>query len=59
MIDTNDAVEKTCTGALWRGAWEDGVLECLRFQAAAGAEGIGLCCPPGRVSCQVAFPGSY
>jgi len=59
MTDIGDAVEEKCAGALSRGACEDGVFESLGFQTAAGAGGIGLGGPPGRVCCKIAFPGSH
>jgi len=59
MTDICEAVEETCAGALSRGACEDSVFEGFRFQTATGAGAIGLWGPPGRVRCQVPFPGSH
>ena len=58
LTDIREAMEDTCAGALPGGAGEDGVLEHLRFQTAAGARALCLWGPPGGVGSQVTFPGS-
>jgi len=52
-------VEEARPGVLSRGAGEDGVLEGFGLQATAGAGGVGIGGPPGRVGGQIAFSGSH
>ena len=59
MTDIGYAVEKTCAGALSRGACDDSVFEGFRLQTAAGAGGIGLWGLLRGVCRQVALPSSH
>jgi len=57
--DISDAVEEARPAVLSRGAGEDGVPEGFGLQATAGAGGVGIGRPPGRVGGQITLSGSH
>jgi len=54
-----NAVEEAQPAVMSRGAGEDGVFEGLGLQSTAGAGGVGVGRPPGRVGGQITLSGSH